>query len=107
MDITEQRRDEVINNIAYRIVRHGLVAPAIIFLELNRPLMYIYSQGMHFISPVAEIIFGHSYTAEMGYIFQEQKNIDIIIERIEEFDRKNYKGKIFEPLFRRRKTPLK
>ena len=51
----DQKR--VVDRLAGEIVRRGLTAPALLFLESSRPLNYLGSQLLVFCAPFAEIIF--------------------------------------------------
>jgi hypothetical protein len=45
------RRDEVIERLARAVVARRLEAPATLFLELNRPLGFLFSQATFFARP--------------------------------------------------------
>ena len=45
-EITEEERDQVIEKWARKIVGKGLETPAILFLEMHKPLTFLASQGL-------------------------------------------------------------
>lgn len=86
-DVTPERRDQILDMLAQRIHRLGLDVPAIVLLQLNRPLSWLYGQALHFIGPVTDLgiraIWGTSFTQELAFLLEDQRNIDRLIERLE------------------------
>ncbi len=91
-EISDERRDELIDYIAFRAVRYQVDVPAAAFLELYRPLSFIASQGVHFFAPVADLLFGHPYASELAFLMQDRSNIDRLNDRIEELVNLQKKG---------------
>ncbi len=75
--------DETIEKIADRIVNLGLETPAIIFLEMNRPLTFFANQFLIFMAPFLFPILGDRVDRAPKF-FEERENLDKLIRRIEE-----------------------
>ncbi len=70
--------------MAAEIVKRLLEAPAILFLEMNKPLSFIASQGMLVAMPMFAPLVGAQRIAELSQIISDRANIDLLITRIEE-----------------------
>ena len=81
-EITPERRDEVCEILATRIARYGMIVPAIFFLEMNRPISFLGSQAMHFISPMVGV-FVETFE-DYAFFFEDRDNLDMLINRLEE-----------------------
>ena len=80
--MTEEEERKLIDNIAKLVVDKGLEAPAIMFLEVTRPLSFIASQLAIVALGPLEWLFeleGPKYTG----LFMKKENVSRIIERIE------------------------
>jgi hypothetical protein len=85
-DLAPERRDELIEWTAQQAQRFGVITPAYIFAEMNRPLMFVYSQFVHFFSPFADTFLGGK-AQEVGYLMQDPENLDRFLHRLEELGR--------------------
>jgi len=83
-ELDPTRRDEMIEWTAQQAKRFGIIAPAYIFAEASRPVMFVYSQFAHFFSPFADTLLGGNRAQEVGYLMQDPKNLDKFLERLEE-----------------------
>jgi len=65
------------------IVRRRMATPALMFLEMCRPLNYLGSQAMHFFAPVATTLFNaHGYRTFAGFL-ERRGSIDYLCREIE------------------------
>jgi len=82
-DLTDEEEERLISNIARLVVGKGLEAPAIMFLEVAKPLSFIASQLAIVVLGPLQWLFeleGPKYTG----LFMKRQNVDRIIGRIEE-----------------------
>ncbi len=91
-EISDERRDEIIDWLAFRVMRYQMETPAVAFLEMSRPLSFIGSQAVHFFAPVADVLFGHPFASEVGFLMQDRSNIDRLVARIEELTKLQAQG---------------
>ena len=83
-DLTDEEEDRLISNIARLVVDKGLEAPAIMFLEVAKPLAFIASQlAIVALGPLQWLFEGPKYTG----LFMKKQNVDRIIGRIEELSK--------------------
>jgi hypothetical protein len=82
-DLTSEEEDQLIDNIAKTVVSRGLEAPAIMFLEVTKPLSFIASQfAIVALGPLQWLfeLEGPKYTG----LLMKRESVGRIIERIEE-----------------------
>lgn len=83
-EITEEERDQVIEKWARKIVGKGLETPAILFLEMHKPLTFLASQGllvgMPFLAPFLGVDVVHKYSK----LLERRENVELLIRRVEE-----------------------
>ena len=82
-DLTSEEESRLIDNIAKTVVDKGLEAPAIMFLEVTKPLSFIASQFAILALGPLQWMFeleGPKYTG----LFMKRENVGRIVQRIEE-----------------------
>ena len=86
-----QSDSQLISNMAEKIVRHGMVVPAIFFLEMVKYMSFIGSQLMVFFGPVITVFIQSESYYKITHLLEERQNVEFLmleIERIES-DNKN------------------
>ena len=82
-EISPQRRDELIDNLARKVVKHGMSAPAILFLEMHKPFAFLASQtlilGSGFLAPLV----GVQNVQEYSKLIESRDNVELLIRKIE------------------------
>ncbi len=91
--LSEERKQELIEAMARFVVNRGLSAPAVLFLELHRPLAFIGSQAGIVFSPFLVALFGFQRVDEYTQLMSERENWDRLIERIEELEEERRAGR--------------
>ena len=77
---------EVVERLCREVVRRRLAAPALVTLEMSRPLNFVTAQAIHFFDPVLQT-FGDVHAAREFALFLEQRgSIDYLAKRIAELD---------------------
>jgi len=71
-------RLELIERVARRVERWGLVTPAVLFLELGRPLSFVGSQ----ILLLAQPIWGPA-ASQYADLFEDPRSVDQLLARLE------------------------
>jgi len=85
-ELNEEDEEKLIGNIARTVVDYGLEAPAIMFLEIARPLSFIASQLAIVVLGPLQWLFeleGPKYTG----LFMKRENVGRIIDRIEDLSK--------------------
>ena len=81
--MTPEEEEELIQKVAMLITKRGWEGPAIILLEMIKPVSFISGElGRLFLAPLLVLIWpeGFSYLNT----FEERKNIERVIKKIEE-----------------------
>ena len=86
---TESQR-AVVEKLCAEVIRRGLTTPALLSLEMSRPLSFIGSQTLHFFSPFISIISDADGHKHLASFLEKRGSIDFICQRIEELDSKNH-----------------
>ncbi|MCS7191211.1 MAG: hypothetical protein NZ843_06375 [Fimbriimonadales bacterium] len=84
--LSEAQKQELIDALATQIVRRGLSSPAILFLELHKPLAFIGSQAGIVFSPFLAPFFGFDKVDLYTQLLSDRENWDRLVERIEELE---------------------
>lgn len=84
--LTEEQKREMIDHLAVNIVKRGLGTPAIMFLEMNKPLTTIASSTAIVASPFLVPFLGFDRVDQYTQFFQSRENVERLIERIEEME---------------------
>ena len=90
--LSEERKQELIDAMARFVVERGLASPAVLFLELHRPLAFVGSQAGIVFSPFLVALFGFQRVDEYTQLMSERENWDRLIERIEELEEERRTG---------------
>lgn len=77
---------EMIDAIANRVVQLGMAVPAILFIEMGKPLSYIGSQTMVFFAPIATSLFPGEGYDRMSRLMEDRDNVERLMSRIEELE---------------------
>jgi len=81
-ELTSNEEEELLNKLANYISKLGMEAPAIIFLEMLKPISVLASQTtLYTAAPVLELfgIRGYRYTK----LFSKRDSVERLIEKIE------------------------
>lgn len=91
--ITEERKNFLINKIAQKIVELRLSPIAIVFLESSKPLTFLGNQFMIFMQPFYRAFFSYKEYEEIAAMLEDRDNIEKLICAIEhlEEDRNEHK----------------
>lgn len=71
------------DSIARKVVDRRLEMPAVLFLEMHKPLSFLASQAMLVAMPMFGPLLGAQEMADLSKILRNRENIDLLIERIE------------------------
>ena len=83
-ELAPERAEYLIEKLAQWIVNHRLETPAIMFLESIKPLSFIGSQmWLMYGVPMLGIVADEHQTSEYGLLFEDRKNLESLIRKIE------------------------
>jgi len=78
----EERKRAVIEKLTRAIVSRRLEAPATLFLELNRPLGFIYSQAAFFARPFLSFFLSPADVQAAAEVLDDPKAMDLLLDTI-------------------------
>jgi len=79
-----EERDRILQKVADGIVRRGMETPAILFLEMNKPLSFFAGQGLIVMSPFVAPFVGFENLQIATKVLDDRDNIERLIRRIED-----------------------
>jgi len=82
--LTPEERDEMIGELARKVVGRGMESPAILFLEMNKPISFIAGQSLIAASPFLMPLFGRAGIRKYSQLLSDRENIELLIRRIED-----------------------
>ena len=87
-ELSQERAEYLIDKLARWIVKHGLETPAVMFLESMKPLSFIGSQmWLMYAVPMLGIVVDEHESSEFGLLFEDRRNVEALIRRVEELVR--------------------
>ncbi len=78
-----ERRERLINELARRAARLHLTAPAILFLEMHRPLAFVGAQMLWAAQPFLGMWLDHADIGEVAQLLEDPAGVEALISRLE------------------------
>lgn len=75
---------ELIERIARRVVAMRLETPAVLWLEMNKPLAFIASQALVVGTPLLGLVLNPEDLIAFGNLLRDRRGVERLIDRIEE-----------------------
>jgi len=76
-------KDALVEQLARRIRRWGLTAPAIAFLEANKPLSFVGSQMLLMLQPVTDLFVARELTGDLAALLADRNRLEALIAHLE------------------------
>jgi hypothetical protein len=83
-ELTPEERDQILDRAARAVTRRRLEVPAVLWLELHRPLTFPLSQALVIFTPLLGPAFGLENVQRLSKLLEDRGNLDRLIDRIEE-----------------------
>lgn len=84
---------EVVEKVCREIVRRGLATPALVSLEVFRPMNYLGAQAMHFFRPIVTAILDGDGYQHMSEFLEKRSSVDYLRRRIEDLENESINSK--------------
>jgi hypothetical protein len=78
---------EVIDRLCREVVRRRLTTPALLALEMSRPLTYVSAQVLHFFQPFLTVIADAAAYDAFTRFVEQRGSVDYLIERLDALER--------------------
>ncbi len=75
--------EELLARTADGVVRWGMTAPAVFLLESSKPLNFVGSQFLHFLSPIAHSVLDARELDRFAMMLERRDTLEELIVRIE------------------------
>ena len=75
----------IIDRLCREIVRRRMVTPALMVLEMSRPLNYLGAQAMHFFTPLIGAVTDTAGFEQMAQFLEKRGSIEFLCGRIDFF----------------------
>ena len=85
---------ELLDRLAQAVVKLHMTVPAILFLEMSKPLSFVGNQFLVFFKPMAGAVFSGQEYNQAIKLLEDRNNIELLIRRIEKLEdgKKSEKG---------------
>jgi hypothetical protein len=82
--LPEAEREELLEKLATQVARRGLSVPAIVALEMHRPMAFMLSQTLIALTPLFGPLIGLNRMQTLGRLLAEPGGVEALIRRIED-----------------------
>ena len=83
-DLTEDETEALIERAAFEVRRRGMVVPAIIALEMHKPLAYISANASVAMAPFLVPILGFDFVNNYSRLISKRENVERLLKKLEE-----------------------
>ena len=83
MDLDASRRQQLIDRVAQQIAGRGMTAPAILFLEMHKPLAFLGAQLLWIAQPFLSIGLNNADLSDLITVVEDRAGVEELIERLE------------------------
>jgi hypothetical protein len=91
--LPEQHAEQLLEKAARVVVERGMEVPAILFLEMHKPLANLIGHAVWVTLPVWALFFGVATTNALGALLSDPERIERLIQRIEELSAERVESK--------------
>lgn len=83
-EIPQHEQRELLEKVAMQVVKRRLTVPAILFLEMCKPLNFLGSQALIALNPFVQAIIKTTEYQKFALIIEKDANVELLIRLIEE-----------------------
>lgn len=76
-------QQRIVERLCVEVVRRHLSAPALLFLEVSRPLNYVGAQLLHFFEPLVTALYSGGGYHNLALFLEQRGAVDYVCRRIE------------------------
>ena len=82
-----ERQREICDRVCKVVVRRGMTLPALMAVEMGRPLNFVASQAIHFFSPIISVVLDGPTVDEFATFLEHRGSVEYLCQRLEHWDR--------------------
>jgi len=75
--------EQLLDRISRAVVGRGMAVPAVFLLESSKPLSFVGSQFLHFLSPIVHTLFEAKELDRLALLLERRDTVEELIVRIE------------------------
>ena len=83
-ELTAKQRDAMVESLAQKVVARGMEVPAVLLLEVTKPVSFLVSQAVLVAGPMLYPFFGFERIDRFAGFLNSRENVEMLIQRIEE-----------------------
>ena len=83
-ELSDEDRDALIEKMAQKIAQFGMFTPAILLLEMNKPIAFLTGQATVLASGMLAPLFGFENVQQFSRLCENRQNVEKLIQRVEE-----------------------
>jgi len=83
---------ELVDRVCQETVRRHMTSPALLFLEMSRPLNYVGAQVLHFFHPIVSAVIDVRGYQQFASFLEQRGSIEYICLRLEHFEQERLEG---------------
>jgi len=73
----------LLEKVARLIVKRGMAAPAVLFLESVGPLGFLGSQFLHALTPLLDLVCNQAELERMAHLLEKRESVSLLVEMIQ------------------------
>jgi hypothetical protein len=81
--LTEEERDLLLDKAAHEILKRKMEMPAVLFMEMHKPLAYLSSHAALAFSPFLIPFVGFDNVNNYSRLFSDRENVELLMKRLE------------------------
>ena len=82
-----ETQQPIIDKLCHEVARRRLTTPALMALQMSKPLNFLGSQAMHFFHPIVSALFDTKGYNEFAKYLERRGSIEYLCDRIEHFEK--------------------
>ena len=78
-----QRRQQLMDAFVQQVARLGMTTPAILFLEMHKPVAFLGAQMLWVTQPFLSLGFSNADLHDFALLIEDRGNVEELIDRLE------------------------
>ncbi|MCH2137612.1 MAG: hypothetical protein MK074_00985 [Phycisphaerales bacterium] len=79
----DERTADIVDRVCRSIVKRGMSTPALMALEMSRPLNFVAAQAMHIVQPAAELVLDTESFKQFALFLEQRGSIEYLCDRLQ------------------------
>ena len=75
---------DIVDRVCRSVVKRGMTTPALMALEMSRPLNFVAAQAMHIVQPAAELVLDTESLKQFALFLEQRGSIEYLCERLQQ-----------------------